>query len=99
MDQEHNNPTFGKCPHCGGDVLCGRYGFYCSEKCGMRIGKVYGKSLTAVQLGRLLSGKETVFQQKGKKITVLPEIEESSYQGMCFFQWKVKHFPKSNKSS
>ena len=66
MDQEHNNPTFGKCPHCGGDVLCGRYGFYCAEKCGMRIGKVYGKVLTKVQLMALLGGKPTTFRQNGK---------------------------------
>ncbi len=89
MDQEHNNPTFGKCPRCGGDVLYGRYGFYCAEKCGMRIGKVYGKVLTEVQLMALLGGKPTTFRQNGKTTIVQPEVEKYEYMGKTGYQWKT----------
>ncbi len=48
--------AIGKCPHCGGEVKKGQYGFYCTKKCGMYLAKVYGKVLTDNQLMRLLSG-------------------------------------------
>lgn len=85
-----NGSVIGTCPHCGGDVLHGRYGFYCAKKCGMYLAKVYRHTLTEVQLKMLLSGKPTVFVQNGRKTVVLPEIEEHSYADRKCYQWKTE---------
>ena len=79
-----------KCPKCGGDVLNGKYGFYCNKKCGMNIGRVYSKALTEAQVTKLLSGKSISYTLGGKKTVVLPEIDEHSYQGKTYIQWKTK---------
>ena len=52
--------ALGKCPHCGGDILKGKFGFYCSEKCGMSIGRAFGKELSDEQVKNLLEGKKTL---------------------------------------
>lgn len=82
--------SVGKCPHCGGDVKKGQYGYYCTKKCGMYLAKVYGKVLTEHQLMRLLSGKETSFTVDGKKTIVLPEAVEHNYNGKTSWQWRTK---------
>ncbi|MGN0678214.1 MAG: DNA topoisomerase 3 [Oscillospiraceae bacterium] len=86
--------AIGKCPNCGNDVKKGKFGFYCTGKCGMNIAKVYGKELTEAQLLKLLDGKEVIYSRNEKKTTVLPECEAYScikdgkeYSG---FQWKTK---------
>lgn len=53
-----SNDALGKCPKCGGDVIRGKYGLYCSEKCGMSIGRAFGKELTEEQVKDLLEGKK-----------------------------------------
>lgn len=50
--------AIGKCPKCGGDVLLGKYGAYCTEKCGMSLGYVMGKSLDEEQIRKLLNGEK-----------------------------------------
>lgn len=84
------NEALGKCPKCGEAVLKGQYGFYCKGKCGMNIGKVYGKSLTETQVKKLLSGKEISYTANDKKTVVLPEVAENNYQGKIYYQWKTK---------
>lgn len=84
----------GKCPNCGKEVKKGKFGFYCTGKCGMFIAKVYGKELTESQLLKLLDGKEVTFTNNGKKTTVLPESEPYSYtkdgKEYSGFRWKTK---------
>ncbi len=53
-----SSDALGKCPKCGGDVVMGKFGPYCSEKCGMSLGKVFGKELTEAQVKDLLEGKK-----------------------------------------
>lgn len=48
-----------KCPACGGSILKGKYGPYCSDKCGFRIVYAFGKKLTEKQIISLCSGKKT----------------------------------------
>lgn len=92
---KQNEPeTLGSCPNCGNDIKKGKYGCYCTGKCGMNIAKVYGKELNEAQLLKLLDGKEISFTSKGKKTTVLPECEPYSYTGKdgkehSGFQWKT----------
>ncbi len=60
----------GKCPKCGRDVVPGKFGAYCTGKCGMRLNSAMGKTLTTDQVAMLLSGKEIFLQNiqssKGK---------------------------------
>ncbi|HQM00728.1 MAG TPA: DNA topoisomerase [Ruminococcus flavefaciens] len=80
----------GKCPKCGSEVKKGKFGYYCTNKCGMNLSKVYGKVLTDTQLQHLLEGKQITYTVKDKKTIVLPEVEENNYQGKTYYQWKVK---------
>lgn len=82
--------AIGKCPHCGGEVKKGQYGYYCTQKCGMYLAKVYGKNLTDNQLGRLLDGKEISYTVDGKKTIVMPEAVEHTYNGKTSWQWKTR---------
>ena len=50
----------GQCPCCQGDVISGKFGAYCKEKCGMIVSKAMGKSLSDVQVQSLLAGKKTL---------------------------------------
>ena len=102
-----SSDALGKCPKCGGDVLKGKYGSYCSEKCGMTFGRAYGKELTEEQVKDLLEGKK-IFAEglKSKKggtynAYLTPDgVQEFSYtkkDGKEFngFQYKFKmEFPK-----
>lgn len=82
--------AIGKCPKCEKEVKKGKYGFYCTGKCGMNLAKVYGKELTEAQLTKLLSGKEISYTVNGKKTIVLPEVIQNDYQGKTYFQWSTK---------
>lgn len=79
----------GSCPKCGQDVLKGKFGAYCKGKCGMNVGKVYGKELTDNQLVSLLSGKPISYTRNGRKTTVSPQIEPNNYNGKLSYQWKT----------
>lgn len=80
----------GKCPKCGAGVRKGKYGFYCTGKCGMNIAKVYGKELTEVQLKKLFEGKEISYTYNGRKAVVMPEVVKNEYQGKIYYQWKTR---------
>lgn len=87
---KYSTEAIGSCPKCGKEVLKGKFGYYCSGKCGMQLAKVYGKELTETQLIKLLSGKPVSYTRDKKTTTVLPEIEEYSYNGKSGFQWKTE---------
>ena len=84
-----NNPTY-VCPKCGGSVVNGKFGWYCTAKCGMYFTKVYGHELTENQVESLLSGKEITYTDKGRKTTVVPKVKESTYQGKTYYNWDTK---------
>ena len=105
-----SNDALGKCPKCGGDVLKGKYGPYCSEKCGMTLGRAYGKELTEEQVKDLLEGKKILVDGlKSKKggtysAYLTPDgVQEYSYtrkDGTKFngFQYKFNmEFPKKEE--
>ena len=52
----------GKCPRCGCDVISGKYGPYCTKKCGMRLGKAMGRELDEDQVKALLEGKKILLK-------------------------------------
>ncbi|MBQ8515031.1 MAG: DNA topoisomerase 3 [Ruminococcus sp.] len=84
--------TTGNCPKCGKEIKKGNYGFYCTGRCGMNIGKVYGKELTETQVKKLLSGSSVSYTKDGKKTVVLPEVVENEYNGKTFYQWRTKRW-------
>ena len=105
-----SNEALGKCPKCGGDVLKGKYGPYCSEKCGMTLGRAYGKELNEEQVKDLLEGKKIFVEGlKSKKggtydAYLTPDgVQEYSYtkkDGSEFngFQYKFNmEFPKKEE--
>ena len=100
---------FGKCPKCGSDVIKGKFGAYCKNKCGMNVSRAMGAALTDSQIKSMLEGKKTLVKGlKGKKGSydayLIPEgIEDYSYtkdgKEIKGSQYKVKlEFPqKKNK--
>lgn len=99
--------VLGKCPKCSGDVVKGKFGVYCKNKCGMNVGKAMGQELTNEQVKKLLSGKKILMKglksKTGKKYDayLIPEgIEDYSYVNkegnvVSGSQYKLKmEFPK-----
>lgn len=97
--------VFGKCPKCGADVVKGKFGAYCTGKCGMNVGKALGVTLSDAQVKSLLQGKKILIKGlKGKKgnydAYLIPEsIEDFSYtkdgKEINGFQYKFKmEFPQ-----
>ena len=100
--------VLGKCPKCGADVVKGKFGAYCTGKCGMNVGKALGVTLSDTQVKSLLQGKKILVKGlKGKKGSydayLIPEsIEEFSYtkdgKEIKGFQYKFKtEYPTRKK--
>lgn len=92
--------VLGKCPKCGADVVKGKFGAYCTGKCGMNVGKALGVTLSDSQVKSLLQRKKILVKGlKGKKGSydayLIPEsIEKFSYtkdgKEIKGFQYKFK---------
>ena len=96
--------VLGKCPKCGADVVKGKFGAYCTGKCGMNVGKALGVTLSDTQVKSLLQGKKILVKGlKGKKGSydayLIPEsVQEFFYtkdgKEIKGFQYKFKmEFP------
>ena len=63
--------VLGKCPNCGGEVVKGKYGAFCKNKCGMNVSWIMGVALSDEQVESLLDGKKTLLKgltsKAGKK--------------------------------
>ena len=80
----------GSCPNCGKTVRKGKFGFYCTGKCGMNIAKVFGTELSENQVKSLLSGKKISYTSNGRKTVVLPKAVRNDYQGKTYFRWETE---------
>lgn len=100
--------TLGTCPKCGGDVVKGKFGAYCKNRCGMNVSRAMGAMLSDSQIKSMLAGKRTLVKGlKGKKGSydayLIPEgVDEYSYtkngKEIRGFQYKVKlEFPPRKK--
>ena len=85
-----NQPSIGDCPKCGKPVIKGKYGWYCSARCGMNLTKVYGVELSEGQLKSLLSGKETSYIKSGRKTIVIPKVAENAFNGKTYYNWATR---------
>lgn len=84
------NKPIGTCPNCKGDVLIGKFGLYCKNKCGLSLSNVYAlrKLLTMEQVKSILDGKKVLLNDlvsKNKGTTYaayvsFDGIEECSYK-------------------
>lgn len=103
---ESRREVLGKCPKCGADVVKGKFGAYCTGKCGMNVGKALGVTLSDTQVKSLLQGKKILVKGlKGKKGSydayLIPQnIEEFSYskdgRKIKGFQYKFNmEFPQT----
>ena len=54
--------VLGKCPKCGNDIADGKYGAYCTGKCGFSTKKAFGKELSNAEIKKLLAGKEILLK-------------------------------------
>ena len=85
FDAGNTQEVFGACPKCGGDVVKGKFGAYCKNKCGMNVSRALGVQLSDAQVKNLLAGKKILVKGlKGKKgnydAYLFPEsIEDFSY--------------------
>ncbi len=92
---DSGHEPIGKCPKCGANVVKGKFGYYCKDKCSMNIAKVYGAKLSEAQIRGLLSGIVTSYISKGRKYLILPDYEENPYKGKIYYQWKTE---RSNRN-
>jgi len=74
-----------KCPNCGGEVLYGKFGYWCKNKCGMKLKWLYGYELSDEEVEKLLSGESVQYNYKGPK-TAFPECKQANNEGE--FVWK-----------
>ena len=97
----------GKCPKCGGDVVKGKFGAYCKNKCGMNVSRAMVEELIDSQIKSMLEGKKTLVKglkgKKGYDAYLIPEgTTDYSYikdgKEIKGVQYKVKlEFPKKKK--
>ena len=87
---EQGHKPVGKCPHCGSEVLNGKYGIYCKNKCGMNLTKIYGVQLSDEKVLDLLNGRQTSYTKNGRKTIVLPECVENPWNGKMYYRWKTE---------
>lgn len=59
--------SIGRCPNCDGDVIMGKFGAYCNNKCGMILGKLMGVDATEAQVKAILEGKKVYVKGIKKK--------------------------------
>ena len=78
--------ALGVCPNCGGQVIKGKFGAYCKNKCGMNVSRVMGAALTDAQVKDMLAGKKILLKglksKAGKPYDayLIPEgVEDYSY--------------------
>lgn len=59
--------SLGICPHCGGNMVKGKFGAYCDKKCGMSVARYYTTYFTDEQIKSLLAGEKILLKGlKGK---------------------------------
>jgi len=85
-----NQASIGSCPKCNKPVIKGKYGWYCSARCGMNLTKVFGVELSEGQVKSLLSGKETSYIRNGRKTVVVPKIAENTFNSKTYFNWATR---------
>ena len=99
----------GICPNCKAEILKGKYGAYCSKKCGMQVSGYFGNPFTDDQIKSVLQGKKILLKgltgKNGKTYDMYLEpngIEEYAYKkdGQTIHGYQVvykKSYPKKTE--
>lgn len=90
QDGQQAAASIGNCPKCGSEIHKWQNGYYCSGKCGMNIGKIYGRELTEQQLKKLLSGQKITLSINGRKTVVTSDYAENEYKGKIYYNWNTE---------
>ena len=77
------NEELGKCPKCGALYLNGKYGPYCSGKCGFILRKYKGNPLSVKQVQALINGHSVTV--KGEKVNPSQNIIERKHEGKIYY--------------
>ncbi len=109
-ERRSQQPSLGACPNCGGDVVKGKFGAFCSQKCGMNVSRIMGAELSDSQIKNLLAGKKILLKGLTSKkggtydVYLIPDgVEPYSYvkadgTTVSGHQFKFKkEFPKKEK--
>ncbi len=85
----------GTCPNCGAPFIDGRYGAYCSKKCGFTINQAFGHKFTLAEQKKLLEGKSLKLTGLKSKVgktysaTITPvAIERTESKGKVYYGYK-----------
>ena len=108
MDDNNAGIKTYVCPHCGGEVLIGKFGPYCKDKCGMSFA-YYGTAFKENELKKLIANEpiiKTGRSKEGKdyKYSLTPTgIVPYSYtnkngETVNGFQWNFERAFINNKS-
>ena len=96
----------GKCPVCNSEVLMGKFGAYCSKKCGMSLSQAFKKQLTEKEIQSLLHKNKTLIKgltgSNNKKfdayLTPVGVKKFKKSDGSDGFGWDFKmDFPNNKK--
>lgn len=85
--------VYGQCPYCKAEVKKGKYGFYCTAKCGMNLNTYFGRVYSENQIRKLLEGKKILMKGlKGKNgeydAYLIPKgVEQYEYNGKIGYQF------------
>lgn len=85
--------VYGQCPYCKAEVKKGKYGFYCTAKCGMNLNTYFGRAYSENQIRKLLEGKKILMKGlKGKNgeydAYLIPKgVEQYEYNGKTGYQF------------
>lgn len=103
LQREGVEEVSGQCPHCKADVKKGKYGYYCTAKCGMNLSTYFGRSYTENQIKKLLEGKRILMKdikgQNGAYDAYLTPagVEKYEHNGKTGYQFIFKKEFKTKK--
>lgn len=84
----HNGTDEFTCPRCGKLVRHGKYGYFCTNKCGMRINNFFG-ALDDEPVIQLLQGKTArLTRSNGRTDILTPSIIHNVYNNSLVYMWK-----------
>ncbi len=72
------------CPNCKAKVAKSKYGYFCTNKCNMRLYTLFNNKLSDKDVEKLLKGEAVTVTFDGETYDVLPEITEAKGN----FYWK-----------
>lgn len=72
--EQREAEVLGKCPNCQAEVRVGKYGIYCTGKCGMNVSRYYSTPFTEEQVEKLLLGEQILLNDIPDKNGELQDI-------------------------